>query len=60
MGSVANESAATGITGFLQRLYKPIYAWASDCFATKEQVAAITGATQASVETCEAIVDELV
>lgn len=36
--SVANESEATGIIGFLQRLYKPIYIWAMNTFATKEEV----------------------
>ena len=34
MGEVANEQA-TGIIGFLQRLYVPIYLWAVDTFATK-------------------------
>ena len=33
MGDVANS--AIGITGFLQRLYKPIYVWAIGVFATK-------------------------
>lgn len=59
MSDVANESAATGIIGFLQRLYEPIYSWANGIFATKQEVAAINGATQASKETCEAIVEEL-
>ena len=34
---VANDSAATGIMGFLMRLYKPIYVWAVATFATKSE-----------------------
>ena len=61
MSEVANELAATGITGFLQRLYKPIIQWANSVFATKDDVAAIEGTlTPASTTTCEAIVSELV
>jgi hypothetical protein len=61
MGNVANEpSAATGIQGFLERLYKPVYEWASGIFATKEEVAAIAGAdlTFADDEDAEAIWDD--
>lgn len=36
--SVATETPATGIIGFLQRLYKPIYVWAMATFATKAEV----------------------
>ncbi len=39
--SVANDSAATGILGFLVKLYKPIILWVTAVFATKEEVAAI-------------------
>ena len=35
--SVANDSAATGILGFLVKLYKPIYDWAMATFATKSE-----------------------
>lgn len=38
MSEVANELAATGIEGFIQRLYKPIYLWAKNTFATKEDI----------------------
>jgi len=61
MGNVANEStAATGIQGFLERLYKPIYEWATGVFATKEDVAAIAGAdlTLAADEDAEAVWDD--
>lgn len=44
MGNVANDTAATKIQAFLTRLYKPIYVWAKASFATKDEVAAITGA----------------
>lgn len=59
MSDVANESAATGIPGFLHRLFAPIYSWVNGNFATKQDVAAINGAVQASSETCKAIVDAL-
>ena len=61
MSNVANEpSAATGIQGFLERLYKPVYVWASGIFATKEEVAAIAGAdlTFANDEDAEAVWDD--
>ena len=41
MSEVANELAATGIEGFIQRLYKPIYLWAKNTFATKDELSAI-------------------
>ena len=44
MGNVANDTAATKIQAFLTRLYKPIYVWAKASVATKDEVAAITGA----------------
>lgn len=59
MSDVANKPAATVIQEFLQKLYAPIYEWAKENFATKEEVAAATGASQASAETCESIIDEL-
>ena len=49
MSEVANELAATGIEGFIQRLYKPIYLWAKNIFATKEDVAAIETSTVSKV-----------
>lgn len=61
MGSVANEqSAATGIQGFLEKLYTPIIVWAESIFATKEDVAAIAGAdlSFADDEDAEAIWDD--
>ena len=60
MDNVANESAATGLSGFLQKAYKPIYAWANRVFATKEDIAAIEGAKTAEAEVCESIIDELI
>lgn len=59
MSNVANESAATGIQGFMQKLYKPIYVWANGLFATKTELAAATGAAMASEETCAALLEEL-
>ena len=56
MNNVANESAATGIQGFMQKLYKPIYVWANGLFATKTELAA---ATAASEQTCAALLEEL-
>ena len=44
MSNVVNSTAATKIQSFLVRLYKPIYLWAKQTFATKEEVAAMTGA----------------
>lgn len=58
MSTVANESAATtGILGFLIKLYKPIYQWANNTFATKEEVAAIETAdvSDVSQQTANAI-----
>jgi len=49
MSTVANEQAATGIRGFLIKLYKPIYQWANSTFATKEDVAAIETADVSDV-----------
>ena len=49
MSTVANEQAATGIRGFLVKLYKPIYQWANSTFATKEDVAAIETADVSDV-----------
>lgn len=49
MSTVANEQAATGIRGFLIKLYKPIYQWANSTFATKEDVAAIETSTVSDV-----------
>lgn len=49
MSTVANEQAATGIRGFLIKLYKPIYQWANSTFATKEEVAAIETADVSDV-----------
>lgn len=60
MSDVANEVVATNtLTVFMQKLYKPVYQWATDLFATKQEVAAATGTTQASAEACEALLDEL-
>lgn len=36
--SVANDTSATGIRGFLVKLYKPIYLWAKATFATTDEV----------------------
>ena len=44
MSNVANDVAATGILGFLRKLYEPIIVWANGQFATKTDVAAIPGA----------------
>ncbi len=44
MSNVVNSTAATAIRSFLERLYKPIIVWANTTFATKSEVAAITGA----------------
>ena len=49
MSTVANEQAATGIRGFLVKLYKPIYQWANSTFATKDDVAAIETADVSDV-----------
>ena len=61
MSSESNEqSAATGILGFLTKLYTPVYEWATDVFATKEEVAAIAGAdlTLATDADAEAVWDD--
>ena len=54
MNEVANELAATGIEGFIQKLYKPIYLWAKNTFATKDD---ISGSNVSSVDqsTAEAV-----
>lgn len=44
MDEVANGTVATGIEGFIQRLYDPLIVWANGFFATKTEVAAIAGA----------------
>ena len=49
MSTVANEQAATGIRGFLVKIYKPIYQWANSTFATKEDVTAIETSTVSNV-----------
>lgn len=61
MSDVANEVVATNtiISALIQKLYKPVYLWAKDIFATKQDLAAATGTSQASEETCDALLDEL-
>ena len=41
---MANETAATSLLQrFLQKTYKPIYNWVTGNFATKQELAAISG-----------------
>jgi len=61
MSNVANEVAApNSVQVFLQKLYQPIYVWASTVFATKTEVAAATGISQASQQTCAGLIEEII
>ena len=60
MGNVANEQAATGINGFVQKLFGPISLWVSTFFATKAEVAAMGGLTPADDADADAVWDNYI